>query len=252
MTTLPEIQRFVFSDAVRQFWATRDRQAGEQRGRGRSDQGRRGAVTGGQQMNGFVDKISELVVASGVREDDIYTTRRNDLPGFFRATKGWDFLVIADGRLLAAVELKSQVGPSFGNNFNNRAEEALGCAVDLWAAFREGAFPMSPKPWLGYLFVLEDCERSRSPVGVSEPHFRVFDEFRDASYAKRYELLCRKLVLERRYDAACLIMSERRKAQSRDNYSEPANDLSATQFLSQLLRQFGGMTKPTGDSERRT
>lgn len=25
-----------------------------------------------------------------------------------------------EGRLIAAIELKSQVGPSFGNNFNNR------------------------------------------------------------------------------------------------------------------------------------
>jgi hypothetical protein len=46
------------------------------------------------------------------------------LPGYFRPTKLWDVLVIHDKRLLAAIELKSQVGPSFGNNFNNRTEEA--------------------------------------------------------------------------------------------------------------------------------
>ena len=37
------------------------------------------------------------------------------------------------GELQAVVELKAQVGPSFGNNANNLAEEALGNAVDLSA-----------------------------------------------------------------------------------------------------------------------
>jgi len=40
-------------------------------------------------------------------------------------------LVINEGRLIAALEFKSHVGPSFGNNFNNRAEEAIGTAHDL-------------------------------------------------------------------------------------------------------------------------
>jgi hypothetical protein len=59
------------------------------------------------------------------------------LPGFFRPTKLWDMLVIHEGKLIAAIELKSQVGPSFGNNFNNRTEEAIGNAHDLWTAYRE-------------------------------------------------------------------------------------------------------------------
>jgi len=49
-------------------------------------------------------------------------------------------LVIKNGHLFVAIEAKSQVGPSFGNNFNNRTEEAMGSALDLWTAFREGAF----------------------------------------------------------------------------------------------------------------
>jgi hypothetical protein len=53
------------------------------------------------------------------------------LPGFFRPTKEWDLLAIHDGKLLAVIEAKSQVGPSFGNNFNNRTEEAMGSALDL-------------------------------------------------------------------------------------------------------------------------
>ncbi len=82
--------------------------------------------------------------------------------------------MVTDGALVAAIELKSQVGPSFGNNFNNRTDEALGTALDIWTAYREEAFRSSPAPWLGYLLLLEDCPESRRPVGAGEPHFPVF------------------------------------------------------------------------------
>ena len=54
--------------------------------------------------------------------------------------------------------------------FNNRSEEAIGTAHDLWTAYREGAFDHSPRPWLGWLMLLQDCEKSRSTVDVDEPH----------------------------------------------------------------------------------
>ena len=173
----------------------------------------------------------------GVPELSVYTKRRQtELPGFFRSTKAWDLVVVSDGLLVAAIEVKSHVGPSFGNNLNNRTEEALGCAVDIWTAFREGGIPASPPPWLGYLFLLEDCPQSRSPVAVLQPHFQVRPEFMGASYSKRYELLCRRLVLERHYGAACLLVADKSRANYRTNYAEPAADLSAEQFVSSLLR----------------
>ena len=134
------------------------------------------------------------------------------------------------------MELKAQVGPSFGNNFNNRTEEALGSALDLRTAYRERALQTTPRPFLGFLFLLEDAPESRAPVSVREPHFHVFPEFRDASYAKRYELFCRKIVLERHYTAACFLMADRKKVARRENYTEPADDLSAGAFLAELLR----------------
>jgi hypothetical protein len=130
--------------------------------------------------------------------------------------------------------------PSFGNNFNNRTEEALGTALDIWTAYREGAFCTSPAPWLGYLLLLEDCPESRRPVGVREPHFPVFPEFHDASYAQRYELFCRKLVRERQYNSACFITASHDSPNLPQNYQEPAEDLCAGQFLSQLLNHAGG------------
>lgn len=228
---IPNIEPHVFSAAVRDFWKIR----GAQAERGIADQGSRPAVTGGQQMNSFAVKIRDLMIAAGASDSDIYTVKNKELPGFFRPTKEWDIVVVSKGRLLAAVELKSQVGPSFGNNFNNRTEEAIGSAVDIWTAYRECAFKQSPQPWLGYLFLLEECSKSTTPVKISEPHFLVFPEFKKASYARRYELLCRKLVLERQYNSACFMLADKQRAEQTENYSEPSEDLSADQFLGQLL-----------------
>ncbi len=190
-------------------------------------------MTGGAQMDGFVTLVAELVRSTGLEEASLYTRKSLELPGFFRPTKKWDVLVVSGGRLIAVIETKSQVG-SFGNNLNNRTEEAIGSAVDLWTAYREGVFQRSTRPWLGYLFLLEDSRESQAPISVREPHFRVFEEFHDASYALRYELLLRKLVRERHYEAAALIVSN--KASGRKGvYSEPAEDLGLISFARSLV-----------------
>jgi hypothetical protein len=235
------LDQFVFSDAVRAFWQIRDGQAKAQKERGQSDQGSRSAVTGGKQMDGFSSMITDLLIAAGINEKCIFQRTSVELPGFFRPTKEWDIVAVEDDNLIAAIELKSQIGPSFGSNFNNRTEEALGTALDIWTAYREGAFRTSPAPWLGYLLILEDCAQSARPVGVREPHFSVFPEFREASYARRYELFCRKLVRERQYNSACFITASRESADSPKNYNEPAVDLSAIQFLTQLLGHVRGV-----------
>jgi len=124
-------------EAVRCFWRTRERQAKAQGGRsGERDRGERSAVTGGAHLDGFADLIRTLVVDAGVSDAAVHRRTRVELPGYYRAEKQWDLVVVVDGRLLAAAEFKAQVGPSFGNNYNNRAEEALGNATDYWAAFR--------------------------------------------------------------------------------------------------------------------
>lgn len=59
------------------------------------------------------------------------------------------------GNLLAVIEFKSQLG-SYGNNFNNRAEEAIGSSVDFWMAFRENQFPNHRLQTQGGLYHIED------------------------------------------------------------------------------------------------
>jgi hypothetical protein len=85
----------------------------------------------------------------------------------------------------------------------------LGNAIDLNTAYREGAFGESQKPFLGYFFVLEECERSMAPVHFTSPHFPAFPEFNNASYALRYEIFCRKLTQEQLYDSAALLLTKK-------------------------------------------
>lgn len=105
-----------------------------------------------------------------------------------------------------------------------------------------GAFIDNLRPWLGYFFLLEDCPASNRPVNVREPHFPVFPEFREASYALRYEIFCRKLVRERHYNAAALIMSRSEKG-TQGIYTEPASDLSFELFARSLVAHVGAYAK---------
>ena len=220
--------------AVAHYWKTRAGQRDKQRQTGKADQGLRSAVTGGAQMDGFIDLFTKLITGSGIPERYVFREKAVELPGFFRPTKEWDLLVVRDKTLLAAIEAKSQVGPSFGNNFNNRTEEAIGSALDLWTAYREHAYLASPQPFLGYFFMLEDCEASNRPVKVQEPHFKVFPEFVGASYLRRYEIFCRKLVLERHYTAAAFISSTAADG-IQGRFSTPAEDLSLERFARILV-----------------
>ncbi len=219
--------------AVAHYWKTLLVQSRKQRS-GDADRGRRSAVTGGRQMDGFCDLIKWLLEHNGMPEAHIHVRSKLELPGFFRATKQWDMLVVHNGHLVACLEFKSQRGPSFGNNLNNRTEEALGNATDLWTAYRQGAFGIDrPRPWLGWITLLEECEASLDPVKITSPHFPVFPEFNDTSYSARWELLLRKLVLEKLYDGTAFLLSSEQDGK-KGNYREPAADLSMKKFLAAL------------------
>lgn len=184
-------------------------------------------------MDGFVHLVRDFLCKNGLPQIHVHCEKRIELPGWFRPEKKWDLLVVADGQFLAGIEFKSQVG-SFGNNYNNRTEEAIGSATDLWAAYREGAFKPSARPWLGYLMLLEEAPESTRSVRAQEPHFKVFPEFKEASYAKRYEILLTKLVRERLYDSACFLLSDAENG-PKGRYKEPAVELNFENFMASLL-----------------
>lgn len=201
-------------EAVKLFWGSREAALARKGESGLKDTGARGAVTAGKNMHGFLDVAQSLIEANGLSSEEISTQQKLlTLPGFFRPTKVWDMLVMYRGQLIAALEFKSQVGPSFGNNFNNRTEEAIGSAHDLWTAYREGAFGEDvPRPFLGWIILLEDCEKSNSPVKVKESHFEVDCDFKGTSYAQRYDILCKRLVQEGLYSSATFLASPREAA----------------------------------------
>lgn len=217
--------------AVQSYWNVRAGNKEKQTREGKADAGTRGEVTGGAQMGATERLVADILCDAGLKMSDISTKTALELPGYYRGEKKWDLVVVSGGQLVAAMEFKSQVGPSFGNNFNNRTEEAIGSATDIWVAYREGRFGKTPAPFLGYFFLLEDCDKVKSPVRNKEPHFNVDPAFSQASYSRRYELLCRRLVFERVYTAACFVMAVNAP---KTKIMQPAADLSFQRFVATL------------------
>jgi hypothetical protein len=233
--------------AVQSYWDARAKNREKQVESGKIDAGTRGEVTGGTQMGALEVLVADILCEAGLKRLDVRTRTALELPGYFRATKKWDLIVVSEDQLVLAMELKSQAGKSIGNNVNNRSEEAVGTAQDLWTAYREGRFGEgAPTPFLGYLFLLEDRPNVKMPVANKEPYFKVDPVFRGpavrtkkkgavkyagVTYAERYELLCRRLVLERIYNASCFMMATNAK---RTVISEPAKDLTFARFAAAL------------------
>ncbi len=193
--------------AVAKYWANRGGQSKRQGKRGAKDVGTRAEVTGGQHLNAILSLLCAVARAAGFTKVEIILNNRLELPGYFRPQKRWDMIIVRNGRLCAAIELKSQVG-SFGNNFNNRSEEAIGSSTDFWTAYREGALG-AKTPWLGFFFLLEQAEKSTRPVALKQGAFPPLPVFQGTSYSQRYAILCERLVLERKYTCAALVMSPR-------------------------------------------
>lgn len=209
------------ANAVKYFWETKKKQ---------------GNVLAGKQLDSFLDMLANVAIDAGVPRECIYL-KNNHIPGYYRATKDWDFLIVSPkGNLISAIELKSQVG-SYGNNLNNRVEESLGSAEDFWTAFREKAFVCNQSPWLGYLMVVGKDEGSTHIVKVNEPHFHVGSEFIDSTYLDRYRILCQRLVLEHKYNAVALITTT-----GCDNYESLAENISIDTFINSFIGYLLGLT----------
>jgi hypothetical protein len=209
---LPDGFDNMLNDAVRTFWSSRSTGDGAQ-------EGARGQVVGGKNLDGMAEVVRAVATRCGLPDEAILTRGKLTLPGHYRPSKDWDVLIIHERRLLAALEFKSHVG-SFGNNFNNRVEEALGNITDLRRAGRAGLYApdnhtaprepvAAPAPlFVGYLLLLEDCAKSTSRVQLASPHYHSDPAFTATSYADRYKLFCERLVEERLYDAASLMLSK--------------------------------------------
>lgn len=221
-------------EAVQTFWNSRLKAQEKQEISGKVDQGQRGGVTAGKNMDGFLGLMINIIKANGLPNVDCHVNKKVlTLPGYFRPTKLWDILVMDGDHLIAALEFKSHVGPSFGNNANNRCEEAVGTAHDFATAYREGAFGQCTSPFVGWMILVEDDPKSRTPVNDAAPHFPIMDVFKNASYADRYDVLCRRLIQEKLYTAASVIMAPRSAAVDGE-YSEMSDMTGLKSFVAAL------------------
>lgn len=173
-----------------------------QRAKGLSDAGTRGSVTGGTHLHAVRDVIRQVILDAGLTH-----AASNRLPGFYRAAKIWETVVMHEGAVLAIIELKSQVG-SFGNNMNNRVEEMIGQSGDIWKATRERL--LGPvRPWFGYVMILEADEKSTRPQSLKKATLPVDPVFDRTSYVDQYGIALDRLRLEGDMNAVCLATTNR-------------------------------------------
>lgn len=82
-----------------------------------------------REHSSYHDRTSDtgdVIRANGLKHAELHRDRRVlTLPGYFRPTKLWDLLVVQEGRLIAALEFKSHVGPSFGRTYAPPKNSAL-------------------------------------------------------------------------------------------------------------------------------
>ncbi len=82
----------------------------------------------------------------------------------------------------------------------------------------------------------QSCARSgsfRPKNYLSKVHTQI-PEFKNASYAQRYEFFCRKLVSERHYTTSAFLLADLETG-SGGAFIEPAPDLTLTAFVTSLL-----------------
>ncbi|MDK6274409.1 PaeR7I family type II restriction endonuclease [Pseudoglutamicibacter albus] len=217
------LDRSIWQQAVSGYWTHLTTQQENQGAlSGIKDTGNRAAVTGGKQMDLMQAVVADLWMSDPEIHFEVRTTGHNNLPTYFRPSKNWDLVVLYRGALIAAMEFKSQRGPSFGNNFNNRTEEALGLAADSQMAVERGLFG-TLKPWFGFIMLVERASGSTRPVRVpSNMPFPADPIFEGESYIGRYRIFFERMIAEGNYDAVALLTAEANSGE----YEEPSPALS--------------------------
>lgn len=212
--------------AVSLFWTTRRDQMSALEDGGKAG----GGARGDRHLNGLRKLVSDFFVEAGVPAEGVKNERY--IPGYYRPRKRWDLTVHYKGSLVAALELKSQVG-SVGKNVNNRFEEALGSATDAWAAQSKlqsfGAVP----PWFGYVFVLREDEETEAPKNRVSALFPVDKAFQGMSYNERYQEMLKRFIGDNIYQAGWFITTKITE-DGKVSYKEPLATASGQAFRVQV------------------
>ncbi|WP_419841711.1 PaeR7I family type II restriction endonuclease [Candidatus Poriferisodalis sp.] len=206
-----------YTDAVRtavmKFWSVRRSQRDASEHRGVHDPGIRAEVTGGRHLDALQELIVNVFVDAGIPAR-LIDVKKRPIAGYFRRDKSWDIVVMVADRVVGIIELKSMAGTSPGRNYNNRTDEALGQAIDVWKAVeRDIIRPF--RPWLGYFMFLEDNVSFTTAVSCRSAVWETDPVFEAASYADRYVIFFERMVRERLLDAACVVLADRQSAATR-------------------------------------
>lgn len=200
-----------FNEAIADFWGVRTEQSEKQQAEGKPDAGTRGTVTGGKHFDSLEKLVCSILAENGFDQSTTTLGKKATLPGYFREQKNWDIVVQHGDNVVATIEMKSQ-SRSFGNNLNNRIEEAIGQTVDFWKAHESELVP-GMRPWFGYIMIVEDHPDSSKPVGKTADKYTALFKpdpvFERQSYIERYSTAFDRLVTERNLDAACFAVSEK-------------------------------------------
>jgi hypothetical protein len=194
--------------AVAGYWAAKDKQQKAAEAVSSTAEGTAKAVRGGGHFNPVANLLARFFTDAGFPVESIAAVGNSTiLPGYFRPNKAWDLVVVHEEVLVAAIELKALGYPSYGKNYNNRIEEALGNSVDLDRA-NLSRLAGREKPWLGYFFLMEDTPESRRPRTPREnPALPVAPDWAGLSHEERFSIAGRRLMDEGLYDAVCFVTS---------------------------------------------
>ncbi len=166
---------------------------------GSAQGGTRAAVTGGKHLAGVNRLVLDELESFGLQGVTYAADGRATLPGYYRATKNWDLLVLSEGEPVLAVEYKSMTG-SEGKNLNNRADEVLGVGEDLRQAQAHGL--VNPELRRAYVFLMEVTPEVQVPVRGAEVRVGHRDPVFDrATYIKRMAILLERMRSTELYDA---------------------------------------------------
>ncbi len=206
-SALPDYEEQVGA-AVVDYWSVRRSQAERSRDSGVLNTGIRAEVTGGRHLDALQTLVVSVFVDAGIPAH-LIDVRKRPIAGYFRRDKSWDIVVMVADRVVGIIELKSMAGDNPGQNYNNRTDEALGQAVDVWKAVERDIINSPLRPWLGYFMLLEDNEAFNTPVKARRPVWEPDPVFEAASYADRYVIFFERMVRERLLDAACLMLGDK-------------------------------------------
>lgn len=202
------VTRQDFEDAVAAYWNVKNAQHMVSAVKDKVGSGTAGSVRGGKHFDGLSALLAKFFLDAGFPPSSVHINKRKNLvlPGYYRPQKLWDVVIVHNNTLVAAFEFKALGGPSFGNNYSNRIEEALGSAADTRRAAAAELYP-GELPWLGYFFLLQDEDGSQSPVRIDKGAFPVEEMWQGLSYGERCAIFLERLNTERIYDAVCYVTS---------------------------------------------